>query len=160
MKFKLVPEPREVEFLRDVQRSLPLVPADENDWCARVLDRTDLRARDAAREWLTFLRALGLAEETSSGFHRVRDEPDSTALGRAFRERVFGAEDVLDILTEAESPLEPESVFERFREDIPNWERYRHTDWETEWRERVRRLLGWCVELGLAERVDGNYRVA
>lgn len=160
MKFKVVPEPRSQEFLRTAQRALPLVPADENDCCARLLDRTDLRARDEAREWISFLRALDLAEETPSGFRRRRTDPGTADLVETFRERVFGAEDVLDILAGADTPLGHEPVFERFRERVPNWERHRRTDWEGEWHERVRRLLGWAVVFDLAERVDGNYRVA
>ncbi len=156
MKFKVVPEPRSVEFIEEAQRALPLVPGSENDCCARLVNRTDLPARDEAREWITFLRALGLAEETSSGFRRRRDFT-TTDLADAFRERVFGAELVLDSLSTDES-VSADAVFERFRENVPNWERYRRSDWEDEWRERVRRLLDWTVVFDLAERVDGEYR--
>jgi hypothetical protein len=157
VKFKVAPEPREKRFLDDAQRALPLVPSSENDCCARLLDRTDLTARDDAREWITFLQALGLAKETESGFRRLRRDPDSNSLAAAFRDRVFGAEAVLDSLR-CESTLGSEEVFERFRSRVPNWERHRRSDWEDHWRERVRRLLGWAVIFGLAERVDGGYR--
>lgn len=159
MKFKVVPEPRSIEFIEKTRRALPLVPGSEDDCCARLLNRTDLPARDAAREWITFLRALGLAEETDSGFRRLRCDPSRTALADAFRKRIFGAETVLDVLS-TDEPLGVDAVFERFREQVPNWERYRRTDWENEWRERVRRLLGWVVVFDLAECVDGRYRVA
>lgn len=160
MKFKVVPEPRSVAFLREAQRALPLVPADENDCCARLVARTDLPSRDEARGWITFLQALGLVAETDSGFRRLRREPDANTLAEAFREHVFGAEDTLEILAAADSPLGAEAVFERFRDRVPNWERHRHADWETEWRERVRQLLGWALEFGLVERAGENYRVA
>lgn len=160
MKFKVVPEPRNPAFVREAQRALPLVPGNEDDCCARLMDRTDLPARDEAREWITFLRALCLAEETDSGFRRLRRNLDSADLARAFRERVFGAETVLEILATADEPLGVEAVFERFREAVPNWERHRRSDWAEEWRERVRRLLEWTVVFDLTERVDGAYHVA
>ena len=158
MKFKVVPEPRSPAFVREAQRALPLVPGSENDCCSRLMDRTDLSARDAAREWITFLRALGLAEETSSGFRRLRRDPDSADFARAFRERIFGAETVLDILDTADEPLAVEAVFERFRHRVPNWERHRRSDWKGEWHERVRRLLDWAVVFDLAARDDERYR--
>jgi hypothetical protein len=157
VKFKVVPEPRNREFLEAAQQALPLVPSSENDCCARLLDRTDLTAREAAREWITFLRALGLAEETDSGFRRLRRDLDQDDLDTAFRERVFGAEAVLDSLSTAKARGVDE-VFERFRSRVPNWERHRRPDWEDHWRERVRRLLEWLVLFDLAERVDGAYR--
>lgn len=160
MRFKVVPEPRSIEFVGEAQRALPLVPSTENDCCARLVDRTDLPARDTAREWLTFLRALGLAEETSSGFRRLRRDPDSADLARAFRERIFGAETILDILDTADEFLDVDAVFERFRHRVPNWERHRRSDWEGEWHERVRRLLGWSVEFDLTERVNDRYQAA
>lgn len=158
MKFKVVPEPRSTKFVREAQRALPLVPGSENDCCARLIERTNLPARDEAREWITFLRALGLAEETSSGFRRLRRDPNRTELATAFRERVFGVETVLEILVAADEPLGVEAIFERFRHRVPNWERHRRSDWEGEWRERVRRLLDWTVVFDLAERDDERYR--
>jgi hypothetical protein len=157
VKLKVVPEPRDREFLDDARRALPLVPGSENDCCARLLDRTDLAARDDAREWITFLRALGLAEETESGFRRLRRDPDNEALAVAFREGVFGAEAVLDSLR-TESALDADELFERFRPHVPNWERHRRPDWEDHWRERVRRLLEWTMIFDLAERIEGGYR--
>jgi hypothetical protein len=157
VKFKAVPEPRDREFLDDARRALPLVPSSENDCCARLLDRTDLDAREAAREWITFLRALGLAEATDSGYRRLRHDPDTETLAAAFREGVFGTEAVLDSLSTAEA-RGVEEIFERFRPHVPNWERHRRSDWEDHWRGRVRRLLDWTVIFDLAERVDGGYR--
>lgn len=160
MKFKVVPEPRSTEFVRDAKRALPLVPGSETDCCARLLDRTDLTARDDAREWVTFLRALGLVEETSSGFRRVRREFTTADLADAFRERVFGTDAVLAVIEAADEPLGPEVIYERFRHRVPNWERHRRTDWEDDWRERVRRLLGWLVVFDLADQTDDGYRIA
>ncbi|EMA49963.1 MULTISPECIES: hypothetical protein [Halococcus] len=158
MKFKIVPAPRSHEFVAEAQQALPLIPSSENDCCARLVDRTALDARETAREWVTFLRALGLAEETESGYRRLRRDPDLADLAAAFRETVFGADAVLDVLDAADEPLGVEEVYERFREEVPNWERYRRADWDDEWRKRVERLLDWAVVFGLAERVDGAYR--
>lgn len=152
MQFKVVPEPRSVAFLRRAARALPLVPHAEADCCARLVADTDLPSRDAAREYLTFLRALGLAAATDGDYYRVRPEPDDEALARAFRERVFAVAAVLEGLDDG--PMTAGEAFERVRGAVPRWERHRHDDWEDEWRERVRHLLAWAVELGLAARVD------
>jgi hypothetical protein len=159
VKFKIVPPPRSRGFVGEAQRALPLVPGSENDCCARLVDRTDLAARDEAREWITFLRALGLAERTESGYRRLRRDPAFEALAAAFRERVFGAAAVLSVLDAADGPLGVEAVYVRFREAVPNWERHRRADWDEEWRERVERLLGWAVVFDLAEHVDDAYRI-
>jgi len=155
VKFKVVPEPRPVADLRAAAGALPLVPQAETDCCARLVADTDLPSRDVAREYLTFLRALGLATVTDGQYHRVRPAPDDVALAAAFRERVFAADAVLDAL-DAGGPVTVAGAFERVRDAVPAWERRRHDDWEREWRGRVARLLEWAVELGLAERVTGD----
>ncbi|WP_255167567.1 hypothetical protein [Natrononativus amylolyticus] len=162
MQFKLVPEPpAALAFVGEVQAAVPLVPGDEDDCCARIIRRTDVGPRDEARTWLTFLRALELATEGPSGFTRTRREPDPERLRRAFRERVYGAETVLEILADADDPLAAGTVFERFESEIPHYERRKYgARLEEVWSERVRRLLGWAVLLDLAERVDGRYRSA
>ncbi|MFC4447793.1 hypothetical protein [Halorussus aquaticus] len=161
MQFKLVPEPpADFEFVADAQRAVPLVPGSEDDCCARMLDRTDLTSRDAARTWLTFLRALGLAEEQSSGFTRTREDPTREFLREQFRENVFGVPAVLETLTDAAEPLSAEEVFEAFRDEVPTWEHHKNPNsWEEIWSERVAYLLDWCVLLGLVEEVDGAYAV-
>lgn len=161
MQFKVVPDPPDsLDFLADARRAVPLVPGSEADCCARLMDRTGLAARDAAREWLTFLRALGLVEVGDRGFGRTRSDPDREALADAFRERVYAAEDVLAALRAADEPLHAAAVFERVRDRVPQWERNRHADWEDVWTERVRRILDWAVLFGLAERTDEGYRLA
>lgn len=158
MRVKVVPPVRTVEFLREVQSALPLVPGSVEDCCTRVVSRTDVAARDDAREWLTFARALGLVTESERGYARTREEPARETLAERFSERVHLADDVLAAL--ADDPRDASAVFERVRDDVPEWERARHDDWEAVWRERVERLLDWSVEFGLAERVDGGYRRA
>ena len=161
MKFKLVPEPpADLDFVATAQRAVPLVPGSEDDCCARLLDRTDLPSRDVARTWLTFLRALGLAEERASGFTRTREDPEPGFLREQFSENVFGADAMLEILADAAAPLSADAVFERFRDEVPTWEHHKNPNsWEEIWRERVAYLLDWAVLLGLAEVVDGAYAV-
>jgi len=166
MKFKLVPEPPDaVRLVADAQAAVPLVPGPEDDCCARLMDRVGFRSRDVARTWLTFLRALGLAEETDDGFRRLRTEPTLERVRGGVLSGVYGAGDVADALiaaggTTAErdpaGPLAADAAFEAFVDRVPEWERYRTDDWESVWRERVERLLGWLVVLDLAEeRADG-----
>ena len=161
MKFKPVPEPPEtLNFVAEVQRAVPLVPGSTEDCCSRIVSRTAVPARDEARTWLTFLQALCLAHETERGFARTRREVEREAVADAFAERVFGASEVLAILSGADEPLDADAVFESFRDEVPTWERHRNPDsWETIWRERVGRLLGWGELVGLVERVDGGYRI-
>ncbi|EMA41514.1 hypothetical protein [Halococcus hamelinensis] len=157
MRFKVAPEPRSLAFVREASAALPLVPGSEDDCCARVVEATDVGSREVAREWITFLRALGLVEETGSGYRRLLDAADDAALARAFRERVFAAGTVLDAL-ETDGPRDVDGVFEHVRGTVPTWERNRSPGWRSDWRERVRRLLEWAVVFGLAERVDAGYR--
>lgn len=169
-RFKPVPPPPEdLGTVAAARRAVPLVPGTEADCCARIQSRLELPARDDARAWLTFLRALGLVRETRAGFARVRDDGEPVAgdgpleedvLAAAFRERVFGAREVLAALDAADGPASSEAVFERVRGAVPEWERRRDpSGWEDRWRERVRRLLAWAALLGLAERVGSGYRV-
>lgn len=157
MQYKVVPPASDsVGTLETARRAVPLVPRSEDDCCARVMDRAGVPARDEAKEWLTFMRALGLVEEAERGYHRTRDPIDPERLAAAFRERVYGAEDLLDVL-DAEEPVSAGEAFERFVDAVPAWERQRHADWERVWRERVGRLLDWAVLFGLAAREGEGY---
>jgi hypothetical protein len=156
VRYKPVPEPRDVEFLRAARAAVGIVPGSEADCCSRVALETDVASRDRAREVITFLQALGLVEETDGRFRATREEPDREALAARFRERVYLAEEALTALGEAGSAT-PEELTGRLA-GLPAWERARETDPEGERLERVERLLGWAVALGLAEREDGRYR--
>lgn len=158
MRYKIVPPARDREFLLAVRDALPLVPGSEDDCCTRISDRTAVESRADAREWLTFCQALGLAAETDGAYHRLRGDPDTDTLAERLHENVFPTRELLTVI-EADGPLTADEAFEALRERIPRWERSRTADWEAEWRERVENLLEWCVVLGLAERVDGGYRV-
>jgi len=164
VKFKPVPPaPEAFAYVERVQRAVPLVPGTEDDCCARLVDRLDLPSRDTARTWLTFLRALELAEETPSGYRRTDAAPTVSGCREALLTRVFAADAVRETLAEA-GPLTAAAAFERVRERVPTWERHRDTEWTDTWRERVSHLLDWLVLLGAAERVDGDgttrYRLA
>lgn len=163
MRFKLLPEaPDSLDLVADAQRAVPLVPGTEDDCCARLMRRLDFPSRDVARTWLTFLRALGLARETESGtFVRESAEPTPEHLRESFRERVYGAREVLETL-DADEPTSVEEVFAAFEDRVPVWETHRAAeDWRDVWRERVERILAWAVLLDLAaERDEGYVRVA
>ncbi len=157
MRYKVVPPVRDVALCREVAAALPLVPGTVEDCCTRIRDRTAVPSRDAAREWLTFCQALGLAAETDRGFHRVREEPDDDALADAFRENVFGAREVLAAAADGPTGAGTtvDEAFAALRERVPGWERAREEDWKAAWRERCRRLLAWGVVFGYVER-DGD----
>lgn len=156
MRFKVVPPvPESLEPLRKARDAVPRVPQPEDDCCMRVVTAGVTGARDEAREWLTFCRALDLVAESDRGYHRSGDiDPD--VLGDRFRERVFGAEEVLTAL-ERHGMLTVDEVFDSVRTRVPEWERQRHDDFERIWRERVARLLGWAVLFGLVERNGERY---
>lgn len=157
MKYKVVPPaPDSLEVLETARRAVPLVPAREDDCCARLMDRVGVPARDEAKEWLTFMRALGLVAEAERGYHRTRQPSDPDGLAAAFHERVYGVEDLLSAL-DFEEPVSVDGAFDRFADSVPRWERQRHADPRRVWRERVRRLLGWAVLFGLTERTDDGY---
>ncbi|MFB6120304.1 MAG: hypothetical protein ABEJ68_04215 [Halobacteriaceae archaeon] len=160
VRFKPVPAPpTDRHALAGAQAALPLVPKGENDCCGRLLDRTDfLDGRDEARTWLTFLRALGLAKRTDGRFARTDRDPESEAVETAFRERVFGAREVLAAL--GAEPIDADDAFEAVADAVPPWERERHNNWAATYRERAANLLGWAAVLGFATRTDSGYRAA
>lgn len=161
MKFKIVPGPPDsLEGLSEMHTAVPIVPDDEPSCCARLLQRTGVGSQDRAKEWLTFLRALELVNETGGKYHRIQRDSGIDALQKSFRERVYLVDDVLSVLSAADEPLDSAAVFERVEDRLPHWERLRHTDPEAVWRERVRRLLEWAVLFEMVERVDGGYRRA
>jgi hypothetical protein len=161
VKFKLVPPaPETLDFVRQAQQAVPLVPGSEDDCCARLMARTGLPARDDARTWLTFLRALELATETDSGFRRLPREPTPDHLRDALTRRVFGAEELLAAGRDAEGPITAAAAFARLRERVPQWEHYKNpTEWEDIWRARTGDLLDWLVLLDVAAETDDGYRL-
>jgi hypothetical protein len=160
MRYKVVPEPADWDLLVAARDALPLVPGSVEDCCTRVRDRSGVPSREDAREWITFLQALGLAVETDRGFHRVREDPDPDTLGDPFLAQVFAAREIRDVLAAADRPLGPETVFERVRAVVPRWERDRDPGWEATWEDRVATLLAWGVVFGVFEQREGAYTLA
>jgi hypothetical protein len=168
MRFKVVPEVRSFSFVLDAQQALPLVPSSEDDCCALIMADTGINDRATAREWITFMRALRLVGESDGRYYQRRNQSDFSTddLAGAFRERVYAADEVLTALEEqigdgdeSRESLSAVEVFEHIREIVPRWEQNHHQDWETVWKERVRRLLEWAVEFDLAERSDSGYHI-
>jgi hypothetical protein len=159
VRFKVVPPaPGDLGHVHAAYTAMPLVPNAEESCCARLMARTTVHAQDEAKEWLTFLRALGLVAEGPRGYRRVRDvDDDPDTLADRFRERVFAAEEALTVLEAADEPLTAEAVFERLRERVPTWERQRSSDWAEVWQERVARILAWAVLFHLAAREGDGY---
>lgn len=158
MEFKPVPEPPDdLEGLESIRAAVPRVPKPQTDCCQRLQRRVpSIADRDEGADWLTFLRALELADEYDRGYARTDDEPPRAALGERFRERVVLAEAVCSALDP--EPASAGDVFERVRGSVPEWERRRVDDWESVWSDRVRRLLDWAVLFGVAERTPDGYR--
>lgn len=149
------PVPDSLDRVNEAHRGVPLIPGTENDCCSRIADRLDI-SRDDGRDWLVFCQSLGLARETSRGFERMRDEKSTAELRTAFVEHVFGAREVIDAL--GTEPQSADDVFALFEPSVPRWERHRDPNgWETRWRTRVERLLGWAVLFGFAKRDDDKY---
>ncbi|ELY86699.1 hypothetical protein [Natrinema altunense] len=169
MQFKPVPEPpADRTLLATVRRALPATAGAVDDCCQRLVDETPLETRETAATWLTFLRALEVASEEPAGFRRrdassgtesdTPDDRDREELGRAFRERVYGAETVLTVLERADGPRTVEEVVDAVREQRRAEDRTRPSRATEHRRERIERLLGWAVMFDLAERDRAGYR--
>jgi hypothetical protein len=159
MRLKPVPEPpTALDDLRAYQRAVPLVPGDTDDCCARLVRRCDLSDRRTANDWLAFLRALGLVEETPRGFVRADAEPTPERVRAGLRDGVLLAPEALDALRASSpaDPLTPAALFAATRDAVPRHDRARDPDWEATWRARAARLLGWLALVDLAAPVDAD----
>ncbi|WP_277541969.1 hypothetical protein [Haloarcula laminariae] len=155
MRYKVAPPARSLDFLRTARGAIPLVPDGAADCCLAIQRATDVSERERAREYLTFLQALGLVAETDRGYHRTRAEPDRDALATAYREEVFLVAELHEAVEGgADSPA---TAFEAVRERVPRWERERDPEWERNWRARVDNLLGWAVVFGSLVRADDRF---
>ena len=156
MRIKPVPEPpADLDALREVRRAVPLVPGSTDDCCARLRDRLDLPNRQVANDWLAFLRAIGLAEETPRGFVRGDGEVTAERVREGLLAGVLLAPETRDLLSAAtpDDPLTADGLFAATRESVPRHDRARDTNWEEHWRNRADRLLRWFVLVDLAEPV-------
>lgn len=98
MRVKPVPAPPSaVDRLLDIRDALPLVPEPEESCCERLVSRANVEDAETARDWLTFLRGLGLAAEGSSGYYRTREESDDSETPEASRAvGASGSDDVTE----------------------------------------------------------------
>ncbi|MBP1921433.1 hypothetical protein J2751_000422 [Halorubrum alkaliphilum] len=159
MRLKPVPEPpTDLDALDAFRRAVPLVPGSEDDCCARLRDRRDLADRQAANDWLAFLRALGLARETPRGFVRSDAAATPELVREGLRDGVLLVPETLALLRDAstEEPVTPASLFAATRESVPRHDRARDPKWEATWRERADRLLRWLALVNLAEAVAAD----
>ncbi len=149
MRFKPVPEPPEtLDDLAAVRAAVPATPDEGVDCCARLIERTHVSDRDEAATWLTFLRALELATNGSAGFARTPRDIDATHLRVAFRERVAGADAVLEYLETTDRPLEAREVTTQLRGRTTVEEPL----------ERANRLLEWAALFGMVDSEEDGYR--
>lgn len=159
MRFKWVVEPpATLDAVADAQRAIPLVPAREADCLRRLVDRTDetvIDDREDAREWLTFLRAIGLVERTAGGYRRERIELSVGELVGRLHDGIYGARELYDRLEAADEPLSVDDLAETV--DLPTWERHHHTDPEQVRRQRLGRLAEWFVLCGMTEQTADSY---
>jgi len=156
VRYKVAPPARSLSFLRTAREAVPLVPDREADCCRAIQTATDVSDRETAREYLVFLQALGLVAESDRGYYRTRADFDRVALATAFEDSVFGVDVLLAAL--GSDTIDADAAFEALRDEIPRWERERHTDWEAVWWERTANLLEWTVLFGLAEKTAEGYR--
>ncbi|QSW99154.1 hypothetical protein [Haloterrigena alkaliphila] len=171
MRFKPVPEPpNDLASVGAILEAVPATAGAVDDCCAHLVAETRLEDRSEAETWLVFLRALELVSAESAGYCRLpaarSDESptlDPTDSGRAFRERVDGAEAVLESLESAGEPLSAAAVADELAADhAASGRENRPARFEVDRVERVRRLLEWAVLLERVERTgDGDrYRPA
>ncbi len=159
MRSKWVPAPPPTQkteatltAVRAAQRAIPLIPKRE----AVCLQRLQSRAREAgieneddARQWLLFLRSVGLISKTPSGYRRTRSEPDATQLFENLCEQIYGARELQDALQATDKPLASSAAWNRAAVTMPTWERHHHgSRWEEIHQQRGHRLCEWFVLLG------------
>lgn len=152
MRYKIAPPPQSLSDLQQARAAVPLVPDSQTDCCLSVQQATAIDDRERARQYLTFLRALGLVATTERGYYRTQHDFDIERLRMAYRNNVFLVTELCTAATD-----DPDEAFHAVRDEIPRWERERHHDWEATWRERIGYLIEWgrvfgCEQLTPAER--------
>ncbi|WP_440764649.1 hypothetical protein [Natronorubrum sp. DTA7] len=166
MQFKPVPEPpSDIEAIGPIFEAVPPEAGAVDDCCQHLVAETHLESRSEAETWLVFLRALELVTEESAGYRRRSDaegvtdgaSPESKRLQRAFRDRVYGVDSVLEILEQADDPLTDGETFTAVRGDLTASGRDGDAGrLESRRAERIRRLLEWGVLFGLIERAGAD----
>lgn len=144
------------ETLGTARDAVGRVPDPEADCCARVSEAVGVDRR-TAQDWLTLLRALGLAERSAAEYRRTEDGVDGATLRERFLAAVYGAREVLGALHGPDGEARSAAVVVDAVPQ-PTWERHRHVDPEAAWARHVERLLNWLVAVGAAERDAEGYR--
>ncbi len=155
MKYKVVPPVRDRSFIETATKSLPVVPASEADCCGRLQADTLIESRDVAKQWITFLQALGYVAEADGKYYQDRSPP--AELKTAFLDGVYGAQTVVETVADSDRSLREGEVYEAVKAIVPQYERSRRTDWETVWETRIVRLLDWGVEFELLVSSEAGY---
>lgn len=148
MRYRLIP-PATAE-IDAILEAVPQTAAAVDDCCAHLVTETSVEDRETAQSWLVFLQALGLVDENEDGYFRTSASPGTEELQAAFRERVFGVEEVLDELAEARESRAVEDVAASATSRFPA-----SRDWEV----YVVRLLAWAERFDLVRESAGGYKL-
>lgn len=144
---------------RAVARELPADPTATEDCCGWLVDHGAVADVDRAREWLPFLYALDLAAETDDGYHRVTDEPTDAELRKSFRNRIYGADDLVAALAADDEPRAREDIERELARAIPA-DRFQRGDRGFDRETYVTRLVGWADRLGALESTGDGFRLS
>ena len=158
VRYKPLPEPRSLEELRAIHRAVPADPTDTDDCCRAVATAASLHDRGTAREWLGFLEALELVDSNQDGYYRCDWPADGETLGDRFERRVLGARELLEVL-DSETGATLDQLVPALT-DSDGFELRSSDSAEDDIEGRVRRLLGWSLELGRVAKQDERYRRA
>ncbi|PSQ51766.1 hypothetical protein BRD20_09585 [Halobacteriales archaeon SW_8_65_20] len=78
-------DPESTARIETVWRAIPIVPDPEDSCCQRLMADADVSSQDAAKEWLTFCRALELADKGPRGYARRREGYNPAAFSERAR---------------------------------------------------------------------------
>lgn len=143
VRFKLIPAASSIGKLRAVHQSVPTDPGATDDCCSLLCEAVGLPNRQAAEEWLVFLRALELAAETDGSYHRLNWKARDSLVD-SFESRVVGAADLLDRIEEGD-PMTRDELAAECRGSGNTTSGNHPLERDT----RIDRLLGWSVSLGV-----------
>lgn len=153
VRFKLVPEPATVGKLREVHQSVPADPEAVDDCCAHLVDTAGVQTREAAEEWLLFLRGLGLVAETDGRYYRL-DWRERHGLADSFEKNIVDAEPLIQAI-DADGPLSREELREVVRDENTSLPENRPLTQDT----RIDRLLDWGISLGILQEIAEGYDI-
>jgi hypothetical protein len=154
VRYKTVPGPCDLDRVQEIHAAVPADPEATDDCCARLCTVGSVQNRDAAREWLPFLTALGLASRTDAGYHRL-DWRERAHLAESFENHVLGANELLGVV-ERDGPMSVERLFvdPTVREAVVTGapEQHESPHQQRAIKSRIERLVGWSEVLGLLSR--------